>query len=71
MNTCRLHATLTQDSTLVLHGLPFKAGETVEVVIRQEPAIRSDAERCPLRGLPIDYDDPAEPVAQADWEAAQ
>jgi hypothetical protein len=71
MNTCRLHTTLTQDSTLVLQGLPFKAGESVEVVITQEATFRPDARRYPLRGLPIDYVDPTEPVAQANWEAAQ
>jgi len=71
MNTCRVYATLTQDSTLVLHGLPFKAGSTVEVVIRQEPTMQSDTDRYPLRGVPIDYADPTEPVAHADWEAAQ
>lgn len=71
MNTCRLHTTLTEDSTLVLQGLPFKAGETVEVVIRQEAAVQQDEGRYPLRGLPIDYVDPTEAVAQADWEAAQ
>jgi hypothetical protein len=34
MKTLHIKATLTEDKTLVLSDLPFKAGETVQVVIR-------------------------------------
>jgi hypothetical protein len=71
MEPCRLQTTLTQDSTLVLQGLPFKAGETVEVVIRRPAADLSEEGHYELRGLPVTFLDPTEPVAQSDWEAAR
>jgi len=71
MEPCRLQTTLTQDSTLVLQGLPFKAGETVEVVIRRPTPAHPDEARYELRGLPVTFLDPTEPVAESDWEAAR
>ena len=70
MQAYRLVTTLTQNSTLILHSLPFKAGESVEVIILAKTSA-SSANRYPLRGLPVTYVSPTEPVAQADWEIAQ
>jgi len=62
----RIDATLNREGTLVLTNLPFHAGETVEVIVLP----RSDtAKSYPLRGKPIVYTDPLEPVAQNDWDA--
>lgn len=37
MNAHRLAATLMEDGTLVLQGLPFQAGDTVEIIILEQP----------------------------------
>ncbi|HOB73220.1 MAG TPA: hypothetical protein PKG54_01725 [Phycisphaerae bacterium] len=66
----RVETTPKQDGTLKLDGLPFHAGETVEVIIRLKAA-RNDHKRYPLRNTPVSYADPFEPVAAEDWEAAQ
>lgn len=34
----RTHAHISKDGTLVLSGLPFAAGEQVEVILRAEPS---------------------------------
>ena len=70
MDTHRVNTTLEHDGTLTLKGLPFHAGEAVEVIIRPK-ATRRDRGAYPLRGLPVTYADPFEPVAAADWEAAE
>lgn len=70
MQAYRLETTLTQNSTLVLYSLPFKAGEAVEVIILAKPTVASARQRYPLRGLPVTYINPTEPVAQADWDLA-
>jgi hypothetical protein len=71
MQAYRVETTLQQDGTLTLSDLPLRAGETVEVIILVQPWVVVDHQRYPLRGMPIRYVDPMEPVAQADWEAAQ
>ncbi len=38
MNAHKLSATLTEDGKLVLNGLPFRAGETVEIIILEKNA---------------------------------
>ena len=71
MQAYRVETTLQHDGTLSLNNLPFRAGETVEVIILVQPPVAVDRQRYPLRGMPVRYVDPTEPVAQADWEAAQ
>jgi len=71
MQAYRVETTLTQDGTLTLHNLPFRAGEAVEVIILVPPPVALGLPQYPLRGMPLHYLDPTELVAQADWEAAQ
>jgi hypothetical protein len=71
METHRIETTLEQDGTLMLKDLPFRAGEAVEVIILAKTARSSAADRYPLRGTPITYADPFEPVAVDDWESAR
>ena len=71
MQTYRVKATLTKDSTLTLVDLPFAAGETVRVVIVAEQATSTGPNLYPLRGTPLRYVDPTEPVAEGDWESAR
>ncbi len=43
-------------------------GRDVEIVIREIGADEVPAERYPLHGSVLRYDDPFEPVAEDDWE---
>ena len=71
----RIETKLTENGTLTLDGLPFRAGEAVEVIVLpQRGASASEADpqnRYPLRGLSVSYDRPTEPVALEDWDALQ
>lgn len=71
MQAYRVETTVQQDGTLTLSNLPLQAGEAVEVIILVRPSVSLRQSRYPLRGTPITYIDPTEPVAQADWEAAR
>lgn len=65
----RIETTLTQNGTLTLDHLPFQAGETVEVLVLPNALLSSPQDRYSLRGTPVEYHEPTEPVAQQDWEA--
>jgi hypothetical protein len=71
MQAYRVETILQQDGTLTLSNLPLRAGETVEVIVLVQSPVAVERQRYPLRGMPVRYVDPTEPVAQADWEAAQ
>lgn len=62
----RVDATLNQEGSLVLTNLPFHAGETVEVIVLPRT---NTVKSYTLRGKPVVYTDPLEPVAQNDWDA--
>ena len=62
----RIETTMVEDGTLVLDHLPFQAGESVEIIILALPKIVKH-KRYPLHDVPIQYDDPTEPVALDDW----
>ncbi|MFK0733745.1 MAG: hypothetical protein ACFKPT_12125 [Gloeotrichia echinulata GP01] len=75
MNTHKIEVVLTEDGTLTLRGLPFHAGEAVEVIIQEAktpqhqaaPKPQSDKNLYPLHDTqPYQYDDPTEPVALHD-----
>lgn len=72
MNAHKLAATLTQDGTLVLEGLPFQAGDTVEIIILEQPkeqlASSPQEAEYPLQDKqPYRYDEPFEPVVDQDY----
>lgn len=69
MQAYRIATTLTQDGTLTVSDLPLRAGEAVEIIILVPPPASEGTPQYPLRGMPIQYREPTEPVAQADWEA--
>ena len=67
MQAYKTAAKIERKGELRLLDLPFQAGEEVEVILlRHEPARRPE-NPYPLRGLPIRYEDPTEPVAEGDW----
>lgn len=69
MQAYRVETEVQQNGTLTVQNLPLRAGETVEVIILVRPRLNQTM-RYPLRGLPVEYRQPTEPVAQQDWEAA-
>lgn len=69
MQAHRVQAIIERDGTLTLRDIPFQAGETVEVIILVQPP--PPERRYPLRGTPVRYDRPTEPVAEEDWEASR
>ncbi len=71
MQAYRVETTLQQDGTLTLSDLPFHAGEAVEVIILVRSPATLRENRYPLRGTPISYINPIEPVAQEDGETAR
>jgi len=72
MNAHKLAVTLMEDGTLVLKGLPFHAGDTVEIIIleqlQEKPTAQSRQAEYPLQGKqPYRYDDPFESVVDKDY----
>jgi len=70
MGAYRVEATVCQDGSLVVRGLPFRPGEKVEVVVLARRQ-KEGAERYPLRGKPVRYIAPFESVAEDEWSALQ
>ena len=68
MNTHRLEIALTENGKITLENLPFKAGETVEIVISPHEKNSPDDNPFPLEGTVHYYDDPFEPVAEDEWK---
>lgn len=79
MNAHKVEAVLSEDGTLILRGLPFHAGDAVEVIIleaktpqpQEAPPSQLKTNLYPMRGKLLRYDDPTEPVALSDWEVLQ
>jgi hypothetical protein len=79
MNAHKIEVVLAEDGTLILRGLPFHAGDAVEVIILEAKTSQHDVESqaspeanlYPLRGKVVRYDDPTSPVALEDWEVLQ
>jgi len=71
MNAHRVETVISPDRTLILKDLPFRVGEPVEVIILQRASKGGEKDRYPLRGKPIEYINPTEPVAQEDWSMSQ
>jgi len=65
--THRIETVLLEDGKLSLDNLPFRAGQTVEVIVL--PAARpATSAGHPLRGMVLRYDDPTTPEADSDWD---
>lgn len=69
-NAHRVETALEQDGTLTLDHLPFRAGQTVEVIILPRPAPATTDDN-PLQGTVLRYDRPFDPVADDEWDAAR
>ena len=64
----RVEAILSEDGKLLLDHLPFRAGQSVEVIILPAPKSAAPGSH-PLRGTILRYDRPTDPAAEADWDA--
>ncbi|MGH7827683.1 MAG: hypothetical protein ACREQ7_21215 [Candidatus Binatia bacterium] len=68
MDAVRIETTVDEHGEVHLTKLPFPAGEPVEVIVVPKP-FRQQRNGFPLRGVPIEYDRPTDPVAEEDWNA--
>ena len=71
MQQHRVETSVAPNGTIVLQGLPFPVGETVEVVITAQSVKPIVADPYPLRGTVLEYVNPFEPIAETEWEALQ
>jgi len=71
MRAHRVDAVISKNGELRLDRLPFGEGEAVEVNVLPRAPDEEPALRFPLRGLPVQYDEPCQPVAESDWDALQ
>jgi len=71
MQAHRAETTLSEDGVITLRDIPFRRGESVEVIVLPVLGVTASASRYPLRGTPVTLLSPTEPVADADWEAAR
>lgn len=63
MDAFKVATRIEPGGELHLSELPFSAGDEVEVIVlRQERKLNGD--RYPLRGRPLRYDRPTEPVVE-------
>jgi hypothetical protein len=66
----REETTLSEDGVITLRGIPFRRGESVEVIVLPcEEDTTPQENRYPLRGAPLTLLLPTEPVSEADWGA--
>ena len=79
----KVETVLTENGTLVLQGLPFQAGESVEVIVLGQESVKvaqpivvalpkAVENAHPLKGSVYFYDDPFGPATPLeDWEVLQ
>jgi hypothetical protein len=77
MNAYKIRSIVMADGSIVLKGLPFSVGKSVEVIIlddlsTQEAANTIDERWKSLQGSVTRYDDPFESaIPRQDWDALQ
>jgi len=57
------------DRSVTVVDVPYAAGQQVEVIVLPHPEPPASERSESLRGLPVTYLDPTEPVCSEDWEA--
>ena len=70
MQAVRIETTIGEIGEVRLTKLPFKAGERVEVIVLRREMRADLAAGFPLRGVPIAYDRPTDPVAEEEGGAS-
>jgi len=69
MASYRMEIVVSPDGKIVLNAEPFRAGDRVEVAVTGRSPSHHPGGPYPLRGKPVRYDRPFDPVADNDWEA--
>ena len=69
MQAHRAETTVSEDGVITLRDIPFRRGESVEVIVLPFAAVAASRSRYPLRGTPVTLLAPTEPVVGDDWEA--
>lgn len=69
MQAYKAEVKIEREGELRLLDLPFRAGDEIEVILLRREPTQAAKNPYPLRGLPIRYENPTEPVAEDDWEA--
>lgn len=69
-------AVVAPDGSLRLDHLPFPSGQQLVVEYRPShieirPATAAREPSYPLRGTPVRYERPMDPVAESDWDVLQ
>lgn len=68
--TVRTKTLISKGGKISIKGLPFRAGESVEVTIRRRKKSTRTV-KYPMRGKMLVYHEPFKSVAASDWEAAR
>lgn len=63
----RTETSVEQNGTITLRGLPFHEGDKVIVIVTTRPASVPQKTQYSLRGLPIEYKNPFDSVAEDEW----
>ena len=71
MQAHRSETTLSEDGVITLRDIPFRRGESVEVIVLPFAATKTTTSRYPLRGTPVKLVAPTDPVAEAEWESTE
>lgn len=71
MQAHRTETTLSEDGVITLRDIPFRRGESVEVIVLPTSTAAVPGSRFLLRGTPVKLLAPTEPVVEADWEAGR
>ncbi|MEM8830171.1 MAG: hypothetical protein AAGE96_12555 [Cyanobacteria bacterium P01_G01_bin.19] len=70
MNSHRIKTAITENGKLSLQNLPFKKGDEVEIIIRQQNTEEINFEDSSLQGTVLRYEDPFDPVTSPEeWNA--
>lgn len=72
MKAHRVEVTLTENGALNLKDLPFRAGESVEIIILENQPSQKQANLRSLKGTVIQYEQPFESaIPSEDWEVLE
>ena len=71
MQTYRTETVISENGVITIHGVPFRSGDRVEVIILGYSQKKKDDKRYPLRGKPISYNEPFDSIAEDDWDLLQ
>ena len=69
MQAHRAETTLSEDGVITLRDIPFRRGDSVEVIVLPFPSVTALGSRYPLRDTPVTLIAPTDPVADTEWEA--